>query len=136
MGEEASFLNKNVAASTMIGSSVFPILNRLRDILLPVNGELSKISLPQVAVVGSQSSGKSSVLEALVGRDFLPRGCDICTRRPLALMLVNRPRIPDDDGREWAEFHHMPGKRFFDFTKVRQEIMVIVFGNFFSFLLV
>lgn len=123
MGEEASFLNKNVAASTMIGSSVIPIINRLRDILLPVNGELSKISLPQVAVVGSQSSGKSSVLEALVGRDFLPRGCDICTRRPLALMLVNRPRNPDDDSREWAEFHHLPGKRFFDFTEVRQEIM-------------
>ncbi|KAB1205522.1 Ubiquitin domain-containing protein DSK2b [Morella rubra] len=29
--------------------------------------------LPQLAMVGSQSSGKSSVLEALVGRDFLLR---------------------------------------------------------------
>lgn len=131
MGEEASFSNKNVAASTTIGSSVIPIINRLQDILSPVDGELSKISLPQVAVVGSQSSGKSSVLEALVGRDFLPRGCDICTRRPLALMLVNRPRNPGDDGREWAEFRHFPGKRFFDFTKVCQEIMVIVFGMLF-----
>ncbi|KAH9760241.1 dynamin-1-like protein [Citrus sinensis] len=131
MGEEASFSNKNVAASTTIGSSVIPIINRLQDIFSPVDGELSKISLPQVAVVGSQSSGKSSVLEALVGRDFLPRGCDICTRRPLALMLVNRPRNPGDDGREWAEFRHLPGKRFFDFTKVRQEIMVIVFGMLF-----
>lgn len=45
--------------------------------------------LPQVAVVGSQSSGKSSVLEALVGRDFLPRGPEICTRRPLLLQLVS-----------------------------------------------
>lgn len=124
MGEEASFSNKNVAASTTIGSSVIPIINRLQDIFSPVDGELSKISLPQVAVVGSQSSGKSSVLEALVGRDFLPRGCDICTRRPLALMLVNRPRNPGDDGREWAEFRHLPAQRFFDFTKVRQEIMV------------
>ncbi|KAE9459956.1 hypothetical protein C3L33_08155, partial [Rhododendron williamsianum] len=31
-------------------------------------------SLPSVAVVGGQSSGKSSVLESIVGRDFLPRG--------------------------------------------------------------
>jgi len=38
--------------------------------------------------VGSQSSGKSSVLEALVGRDFLPRGPEICTRRPLVLQLA------------------------------------------------
>ena len=50
-----------------------------------------KLDLPQVAVVGSQSSGKSSVLEALVGRDFLPRGPEICTRRPLVLQLA-RPR--------------------------------------------
>jgi Dynamin family len=31
----------------------------------------------------SQSSGKSSVLENIVGRDFLPRGSGIVTRRPL-----------------------------------------------------
>lgn len=49
-----------------------------------------RLDLPQVAVVGSQSSGKSSVLEALVGRDFLPRGPEICTRRPLLLQLVSR----------------------------------------------
>ncbi|KAL1568630.1 Phragmoplastin drp1c [Salvia divinorum] len=31
-------------------------------------------ALPSVAVVGGQSSGKSSVLESVVGRDFLPHG--------------------------------------------------------------
>lgn len=31
------------------------------------------LDLPQIVVVGSQSSGKSSVLENIVGRDFLPR---------------------------------------------------------------
>ncbi|KAA3460078.1 dynamin-related protein 12A [Gossypium australe] len=31
-------------------------------------------SLPAIAVVGGQSSGKSSVLESIVGKDFLPRG--------------------------------------------------------------
>lgn len=52
-----------------------------------------KLDLPQVAVVGSQSSGKSSVLEALVGRDFLPRGPEICTRRPLVLQLARTPAV-------------------------------------------
>ncbi|THG21241.1 hypothetical protein TEA_026892 [Camellia sinensis var. sinensis] len=33
-------------------------------------------ALPSVAVVGGQSSGKSSVLESIVGRDFLPRGSE------------------------------------------------------------
>lgn len=41
------------------------------------------MDLPQIAVIGSQSSGKSSVLENIVGRDFLPRGTGIVTRRPL-----------------------------------------------------
>ena len=45
----------------------------------------------QIAVVGSQSSGKSSVLESLVGYDFLPRGVGIVTRRPLILQLLHEP---------------------------------------------
>ena len=39
-----------------------------------------------------QSSGKSSVLEKLVGRDFLPRGTGIVTRRPLILQLIYTPK--------------------------------------------
>ena len=31
------------------------------------------IQLPQIVIVGSQSSGKSSVIESLVGRSILPR---------------------------------------------------------------
>ncbi|XP_062023348.1 dynamin-related protein 3A-like [Rosa rugosa] len=127
MGEAVdSFPTKPTTSSVTIGSSLIPIINKLQDILAPVavGSELSKISLPQVAVVGSQSSGKSSVLEALVGRDFLPRGCDICTRRPLVLMLENRPPNPAGDAAqtEWGEFRHLPGKRFYDFTSIRREI--------------
>lgn len=44
-------------------------------------------------VVGSQSSGKSSVLENIVGRDFLPRGAGIVTRRPLILQLLNNSTV-------------------------------------------
>ncbi|KAM7459612.1 hypothetical protein LguiA_036606 [Lonicera macranthoides] len=111
-----------------IGSSVIPIINKLQDILAPLGAtELSEIQLPQVAVIGSQSSGKSSVLEALVGRDFLPRGSGICTRRPLVLQLENRPLVQsdcNDDGLEleWGEFRHLPQKRFYDFSQIRREI--------------
>ncbi|XP_039120893.1 dynamin-related protein 3A-like isoform X1 [Dioscorea cayenensis subsp. rotundata] len=105
-----------------IGSSVIPIVNKLQDIFSQL-GSSSTIDLPQVAVVGSQSSGKSSVLEALVGRDFLPRGTDICTRRPLVLQLVHWPRRADAaEGDEWGEFLHLPGKRFYDFSDIRREI--------------
>lgn len=42
-----------------------------------------------VFILCFQSSGKSSVLESLVGRDLLPRGTGIVTRRPLILQLVH-----------------------------------------------
>ncbi|GBF90976.1 hypothetical protein Rsub_03831 [Raphidocelis subcapitata] len=74
----------------VLGDSLIPVINRLQDIFSQVTLDF-KLALPQVAVVGSQSSGKSSVLEALVGRDFLPRGPEICTRRPLVLQLVKLP---------------------------------------------
>ncbi|KAL5162358.1 Dynamin-related protein 1C [Glycine soja] len=75
-------------------------------------------ALPTVAVVGGQSSGKSSVLESVVGRDFLPRGSGIVTRRPLVLQLHKT----DDGQQEYAEFLHASRKRFTDFAAVRQEI--------------
>ncbi|RVX04134.1 Dynamin-related protein 5A [Vitis vinifera] len=85
-------------------------------------------SLPAIAVVGGQkrkesiesanrSSGKSSVLESIVGKDFLPRGSGIVTRRPLVLQLHKI-----DEGREYAEFLHLPRRRFTDFAAVRKEI--------------
>ncbi|KAG0550168.1 hypothetical protein BDA96_01G315900 [Sorghum bicolor] len=75
-------------------------------------------ALPSVAVVGGQSSGKSSVLESIVGRDFLPRGSGIVTRRPLVLQLHKT----EDGVQEYAEFLHMPKRRFTDFALVRKEI--------------
>lgn len=47
-----------------------------------------------------QSSGKSSVLESLVGRDILPRGTGVVTRRPLILQLVH---IDPEDRRKSNE---------------------------------
>ena len=45
------------------------LIDQLRDI-----GLQQIIKLPSICVLGQQSSGKSSLLEAIVGLDFLPRG--------------------------------------------------------------
>ncbi|XP_061988149.1 dynamin-related protein 5A-like [Rosa rugosa] len=87
------------------------------------HGEANALSslwdtLPSIAVVGGQSSGKSSVLESFVGKDFLPRGSGIVTRRPLVLQLHKI----DERSSEYAEFLHLPGKRFIYFAAVRKEI--------------
>eukprot|EP00897_Mesotaenium_endlicherianum_P002309 jgi/Mesen1/2105/ME000151S01367 len=106
-----------------LGQSVIPLVNKLQDIFAQL-GQTTAIDLPQVAVVGSQSSGKSSVLEALVGRDFLPRGQEVVTRRPLVLQLVQCKRSKDKklENDEWGEFLHLPGRRFSDFSAIREEI--------------
>ena len=45
------------------------IIDELRDL-----GVQEYINLPRIAVIGTQSAGKSSLLESVVGLDFLPRG--------------------------------------------------------------
>lgn len=66
--------------------NLIPVINKLQDVFSATGS--TPIDLPQIVVIGSQSSGKSSVLENIVGRDFLPRGSGIVTRRPLILQLV------------------------------------------------
>ncbi|XP_067828992.1 LOW QUALITY PROTEIN: dynamin-3 [Heptranchias perlo] len=93
---------------------LIPLVNKLQDAFGSI-GQSCNLDLPQIAVVGGQSAGKSSVLENFVGRDFLPRGSGIVTRRPLVLQLNNAKT-------EHAEFLHCKGKKFTDFDEVRQEI--------------
>ena len=79
-------------------------------------------------MIGSQSSGKSSVLESIVGRSFPPRGTGIVTRVPLVLTLrqltaATAPAAGGGDDEEWATFsHHEDGRRIADFDAVRDEI--------------
>ncbi|KAF8377401.1 hypothetical protein HHK36_030778 [Tetracentron sinense] len=121
MAEEPVADAQSSSSAASIGHSVIPIVNKLQDIFAQL-GSSSTIVLPQVAVVGSQSSGKSSVLEALVGRDFLPRGSEICTRRPLVLQLLQTKRKPDGTEEEYGEFLHLPKKKFYNFSEIRWEI--------------
>lgn len=120
MADSAAAAAAATAQPATVGQDVIPLVNRLQDIMARLDGDAAAgVELPQVAAIGGQSSGKSSVLEALVGRDFLPRGPEICTRRPLVLQLV-RHSAPE----EWGEFLHAPGRRFDDFEHIKREIQV------------
>ncbi|KAK3928129.1 Dynamin-1-like protein [Frankliniella fusca] len=92
--------------------------------------------LPQIVVVGSQSSGKSSVLESIVRRSFLPRGSGIVTRCPLILRLTNCPLgdsrredklFPDfndcDETSKWEEWGEFDDeKKPFGISEIQNEI--------------
>lgn len=47
-----------------------------------------KLETPRVVVVGTQSSGKSSVLNGILALDMLPIGRNMVTRTPLHLQLI------------------------------------------------
>lgn len=109
--------------------SLIQTINKLQDVFAVVNA--NPIDLPQIIVVGSQSSGKSSVLESLVGKSFLPRGTGIVTRAPLILQMIKYTdkdrefmlKLTNNDNiKEWACFSHKPNIVFKDFDEVRQEI--------------
>ncbi|KAL5148120.1 60S ribosomal protein L11 [Glycine soja] len=89
----------------------------------PSSGHIFLRWLPihQVAVIDSQSNGKSSVLEALVGCVFLPRDNEICTRLPLVLQLVQTKATNNDDD-EYDRFLHLLSRKFHDFFEIRREI--------------
>ncbi|GLV42477.1 Dynamin related protein 1 [Carabus blaptoides fortunei] len=109
--------------------ALIPVINKLQDVFNTVGSDA--IHLPQIVVIGSQSSGKSSVIESLVGKSFLPRGTGIVTRRPLILQLVYCPK-EDKDHRssingtmeldDWGTFLHTKDKIFRDFDEIRREI--------------
>jgi GTPase SAR1 family protein len=97
---------------------LIPLINKLQEVLTKSKVQHFNVSLPQIVVVGGQSSGKSSVLESIVGIDFLPRGTNIVTRRPTIIQLTYVAMAD----RPWAEFAHRPGEKFYDFQRVKEEI--------------
>lgn len=46
-----------------LGNEVVAVINKLQDVFTAVGSSTAQIDLPQICVLGSQSSGKSSVLE-------------------------------------------------------------------------
>ena len=50
-------------ATSGIGTEIVSVVNKLQDVFSAVGSSAAQIDLPQICVLGSQSSGKSSVLE-------------------------------------------------------------------------
>lgn len=89
----------------------------IRSILNTV-GQGGALTLPSIVVIGSQSSGKSSVLEAIVGHEFLPKGSNMVTRRPIELTLVNTP----DAKAEYGEFPALGLGKITDFSQIQRTL--------------
>ena len=110
MSKDAGEDNDNILFKKL--RKLINLIDQLRDC-----GVNEYIKLPRICSLGTQSSGKSSVLESIVGLDFLPRGDGVVTRRPLELRLCHI-----NSGEPWAIFEERKGTKFTDFIKVRETI--------------
>lgn len=86
--------NKNGNYFDQLNSSkIIQVNNDLDGILngldIDGNNNETKIELPRIVVVGSQSSGKSSVLNNIITMNILPMGKEMVTRTPLSIQLNN-----------------------------------------------
>lgn len=77
-----------------------PEILKLGNILNSVftDTNLLKKKVPRIAVIGSQSSGKSSVLNGILSMDILPMGKNMVTRVPLNLQLIQSDMMKAEFG--------------------------------------
>ena len=81
--------NSNTTLTNLDDTKVIEIGKALNSISDDINlNNNDKILAPSLIVVGSQSSGKSSVLNGILSMDILPTGKSMVTRTPLNLDLI------------------------------------------------
>lgn len=80
------------------------MIDSLRELRV---GEI--VQLPQIIVVGDQSSGKSSVLEAISGMNF-PVNSDLCTRFATELVMRRHPETKITVSIQKAKRLAVPGR--------------------------
>ncbi|KAF9036154.1 P-loop containing nucleoside triphosphate hydrolase protein [Panaeolus papilionaceus] len=96
-------------------------LIEIRSMLLSID-QSDALKLPSIVVIGSQSSGKSSVLEAIVGHEFLPKGNNMVTRRPIELTLIHTPVKDGKVPQEYGEFPALGGGRLTNFADIQRTL--------------
>ncbi|KAF9930056.1 dynamin-like GTPase mgm1 [Linnemannia zychae] len=92
-------------------------LIEIRNVLNSIDHN-DTLKLPSIVVIGSQSSGKSSVLEAIVGHEFLPKGSNMVTRRPIELTLIHTPHSKE----EYGEFPALGLGKVHDFKRIQETL--------------
>lgn len=92
-------------------------LSNLQDV-----ADTAEFSLPKIAVFGGQSAGKSSVIESLVGKTFLPRGTGMKTQTPVFVRMHQVPAGSEEKVVFRTDSNNPNEITFTDLNQVRDEI--------------
>lgn len=93
--ESSSTTNHNAASTTgssLSGTKYSLSRQKLNEIIKALRdcGTEEVTKLPKIVVIGNQSAGKSSVIEA-ISQIRLPRATSTCTRCPMEVILTSTP---------------------------------------------
>ena len=86
--KERQLLLSQLSGNSKENKLLYEAFNNLQTV---ANEHKLKFDAPELVVVGMQSDGKSSFVEALLGFQFNTVDTQIGTRRPLILQMVNDP---------------------------------------------
>lgn len=75
-----------------MNESLIKTLNNIQHVLAQYKLN-NTLEIPQIIVIGCQSVGKSSLLELLIGREFLPKGEGIVTRTPIMIQVIHNAKV-------------------------------------------
>ena len=96
-------------------------LIKINTILNTINSDLSlehKLDVPTLVTIGSQSSGKSTLLNRLLNLNVIPTGSTMETRTPINIELINTKE--NSHNNYYIEFgEYSNGKREFIHEKIK-----------------
>ena len=75
-----------------MGDNYQEILSQIEQVRCELGKDANKLNLPQITVIGDQSSGKSSLLSEVSGIPF-PTNRGICTKCPIKIYTKYNPKI-------------------------------------------
>ena len=101
------------------------LIGKMQKIMnLRSKGYAVNFDFPAIVVIGSQSSGKSSVIESIIGRHLLPRGTNMVTRCPVVINLYHEEYLEKDYAQFASTDWDQNPQRIEDFGRVRNEIFI------------
>ena len=101
------------------------LIGKMQKIMnLRSKGYAVNFDFPAIVVIGSQSSGKSSVIESIIGRHLLPRGTNMVTRCPVVINLYHEEYLEKDYSQFAPTDWDQNPQRIEDFGRVRNEIFI------------
>ena len=111
-----------MAMSKMEGNILIGKMQKIMNLLS--KGYAVNFDFPAIVVIGSQSSGKSSVIESIIGRHLLPRGANMVTRCPVVINLYHEENLEKDYAKFAPTDWDQNPQRIEDFGRVRDEILI------------